>query len=129
MPVHVETRLFYLQVHVRKDALAAHNRHVYLEHKIEGGKLSGARFCAYQDVLAVGHASGVSTMLVPGSGEPNYDSFVANPYQTAKQRQEGEVHHLLDKLQPDAIMLDPTQIGKVHQIPECFILRWYTGIM
>lgn len=106
-------RLFDSQVHIRKDALVAHNRNVYLEHKIEGGKLSGARFCAYQDVLAVGHASGVSTMLVPGAGEPNYDSFVANPYQTARQRQECEVHQLLDKLQPDTIMLDPTQIGKV----------------
>lgn len=63
--------------------------------------------------MAVGHSGGVSTMLVPGAGEPNFDSYVADPYQRAKARQEQEVHLLLDKLQPDMIVLDPTTIGQV----------------
>ena len=66
-----------------------------------------------QDVLAVGHSGGVSTMLVPGAGEPNFDSYVADPYQRARARQEQEVHLLLDKLQPDMIVLDPSTIGQV----------------
>lgn len=52
-------------------------------------------------------------MLVPGSGEPNFDSYVADPFQNRKARQEQEVHQLLDKLQPDMIVLDPTTIGQV----------------
>lgn len=56
-----------------------------------------------QDVLAVGHSGGVSTMLVPGAGEPHYDSRVADPFQGRKARREQEVAHLMDKLQPDMI--------------------------
>ena len=66
-----------------------------------------------QDIVAVGHSGGVSTMLVPGSGEPNFDSYVADPYQRTRARQEQEVHQLIDKLQPDMIVLDPTTIGQV----------------
>jgi U3 small nucleolar RNA-associated protein 7 len=67
-----------------------------------------------QDVLAMGHSGGLSTMLVPGAGEPHYDSYVADPFQTRKARREQEVHQLLDKLQPDMIVLDPTAIGQVR---------------
>lgn len=111
-----------LQIHTRKNALATHNKKVYLEHRIEGGGVACNRFCPYQDVLAVGHASGMSTMIVPGAGEPNYDSFIANPYQDAKQRQEGEVHQLMDKLQPDTIVLDPVEIGKVRLVYDLLTL-------
>jgi hypothetical protein len=61
-------------------------------------------------------SGGISSVLVPGAGEPNFDSFVANPYQSKKERQEQEVALLLDKLQPDTIMLDPEAIGKVLAI-------------
>ncbi len=47
-----------------------------------------------------------------GAGEPNFDSLVANPYASLKERREQEVAHLLDKLQPDTIVLDPDTIGR-----------------
>lgn len=67
-----------------------------------------------QDVLAVGHSGGVSTMLVPGGGEPHYDSRVADPFQGRKARREQEVAHLMDKLQPDMIVLDPSTIAQAR---------------
>lgn len=85
----------------------------YLVHTLPAGGLRDFHFCPYEDVLGVGHAGGLSTMLVPGSGEPNFDSMVADPFQGRKARREAEVAHLLDKLQPDMIVLDPSSIGQV----------------
>jgi U3 small nucleolar RNA-associated protein 7 len=51
--------------------------------------------------------------VIPGAGEPNFDSFVANPFITTKQRREEEVHQLLDKLPPETIMLNPDTIGGI----------------
>ncbi|CAN1318890.1 WD repeat-containing protein 46 [Linum perenne] len=57
---------------------------------------------------------GWSSILIPGSGEPNFDTWVANPYETSKQRREKEIHSLLDKLPPETIMLDPSKIGTLR---------------
>ncbi len=68
-------------------------------------------------MLGAGHGGELSTLLVPGAGEPNYDSRVADPFQTPKARREQEVHALLEKLQPDMIVLDPGSIGQAR--PPC----------
>ena len=76
------------------------------------------KFCPYEDVLAVGHSKGVTNILVPGSGEPNYDTFVANPFETKNQRREMEVAKLLDKLPSEMIQLDPNAIGQLRDVPK-----------
>jgi len=105
------------RVQVWKDALEVKATSPYLNHEIQAGTLHDLAFRPYEDVLGIGHRGGVASMLVPGAGEPNYDSFVANPYQTVKQRQETEVHQLLNKLQPEMIVLDPESIGHVVKEP------------
>lgn len=65
----------------------------------------------------MGHSGGLSTMLVPGAGEPHYDSRVADPFQGRKARREQEVAQLLEKLQPDMIVLDPTSIAQARLQP------------
>jgi U3 small nucleolar RNA-associated protein 7 len=97
-----------------RDCLSSKAASPYLTHMLPLGGISSLRFCPYEDVLGVGTAGGVSSVLVPGAGEPNFDSFVANPYASIKERREQEVAHLLDKLQPDTIMLDPEAVGKVR---------------
>lgn len=97
-----------------KDAFKTKQQSPYMTHLESGSVIRDLKFVPYEDVLGIGHAKGISSIVVPGAGEANFDTLEANPYQTKKQRQETEVHTLLDKLQPDMIMLDPTQIGKVN---------------
>jgi U3 small nucleolar RNA-associated protein 7 len=101
---------------VWKDALTSKADHPYMSHMCETGSIASLAFCPYEDVLCCGSAEGVGTLLVPGAGEPNFDSWVANPYQNIKERQQQEVAQLLDKLQPDTICLDPDAVGKVREL-------------
>lgn len=103
-------------VQLWKDALVEKAQAPYLRHSYPGrGAIHDVAFVPYEDVLFCGHGSGAGTVLAPGVGEPNFDSFVANPYETKKQRREQEVHQLLDKLPPKTIQLDPDRIGTVQK--------------
>lgn len=84
----------------------------YMTHSMaKGYQIKKLLFRPYEDVLGIAHSMGWSSILIPGSGEPNFDSWVANPFETSKQRREKEVRSLLDKLPPETIMLDPSKIG------------------
>jgi len=106
------------RVQIWKDALEAKASAPYMNHSFEGRVVESMRFCPYDDVLGVGHSAGVSSLLVPGAGEPNYDSFVVDPYETKKARREREVRGLLDKLRPEMITLERNVVGKVRRAPE-----------
>lgn len=41
-------------------------KNVYLKHRITNVSIQNLQFCPYEDVLGIGHGSGVSSILVPG---------------------------------------------------------------
>jgi len=69
----------------------------------------------FEDVMGLGLSKGFSSIIVPGSGDPNYDTFENNPFESKKQQRESLVHKLLDKLPPETITVDPNLIGTVDQ--------------
>lgn len=96
--------------------MGGHDYKIYMKHRmVKGYQVGKVLFRPYEDICSIGHSMGFSSILVPGSGEANFDTFVENPVETAKQRREREVHALLNKLQPETVMLNPNMIGNVRQ--------------
>ncbi|XP_004624300.1 WD repeat-containing protein 46 [Octodon degus] len=87
----------------------------YLTHRL-AGPVHGLQFCPFEDVLGVGHSGGVSSILVPGAAEPNFDGLESNPYRSQKQRQEWEVKALLEKVPAELICLNPRALAEVDVI-------------
>lgn len=103
------------RVHIYKNVCRSNQELTpYLKHDI-GHVVSDVYFCNYEDVLGVGHQSGFTSLLVPGSGEPNFDSHEANPFMSKTQQREMEVKMLLDKVSHEMICLDPSNLVKTRK--------------
>ncbi|KAE8537567.1 hypothetical protein D1P53_006274 [Cryptococcus gattii VGV] len=76
---------------------------------------SATRFCPFDDLLCVGHERGISSLIVPGSGEPNFDSAEADLYETRTRRREREVRGVLEKIRPELITMDTNFLGKISE--------------
>lgn len=87
----------------------------YLTHLFPSTQVHRVRFTPFDDTLGVGHARGFDTLIVPGAGEPNYDSREADPYESKRRRREREVNSLLDKVPMDLITLDQDVLGRVDR--------------
>lgn len=90
----------------------------YMTQLFPSSAVHAISFCPFEDILGVGHAEGLDSLIIPGAGEANYDSLEADPYESKKSRREREVVSLLDKIQPDQIHLDPDLIGRLVEKKE-----------
>ena len=86
----------------------------YMKHTLSA-RASGCeiQFAPFEDFMGIGHSNGFSSIVVPGSGESNVDSFEANPYESKKQKRELIVRGLLEKLPANMITLEVDKIGSV----------------
>eukprot|EP00055_Hartaetosiga_balthica_P007218 m.24476 g.24476 ORF g.24476 m.24476 type:complete len:567 (+) comp5657_c0_seq1:88-1788(+) len=101
---------FGSHVQIWKDAHIRKQKAPYMYHHIPGSLIRDCRFAPFEDVLGIGHKNGMDSILVPGSGEPNYDAYEANPYEEKKQKSEREVRQLLDKVPSELISLNPGDV-------------------
>ncbi|KGG50988.1 hypothetical protein DI09_49p180 [Mitosporidium daphniae] len=109
------TATFGSSVLIWKDSWKEKQSKPYMKHVVKGSPVHKATFCPFDDVLCVSHSSGIDSILVPGAGEAYFDSMEINPFENKRQRQEGEIKQLLEKLQPDMISLNTESIGQLRK--------------
>lgn len=107
------------ELQVWKNVYQEKQKAPYMKYNVpKRSPVSKVLFIPYEDVLGISHQNGYSSIVIPGSGEPNFDAFEANPFETRKQRQEAEVHNLLQKLQPETISLKVDTVGMIDNASE-----------
>lgn len=102
-------------VTIWKDMFKTKQNSPYMNHLLPNNKVEKLKFVPFEDFLTVGSNKAVENLIIPGSGEANYDALELNPFESTKQRQQQEVRSLLNKLSPDTITLDPNVIGTVDK--------------
>ncbi len=50
------------------------------------GNINNSRFVPFEDLMGLGTNYGFSSIAIPGSGVPYYDTFENNPFETKKQK-------------------------------------------
>lgn len=98
-----------------------HDSKPYLTLPLPGLSADHMKFCPFDDILAVGHSRGVSSLLVPGSGEANFDSNEADVFESHTRRREREVRGVLEKIRPELITMDTEYLGNVREeLPQSY---------
>lgn len=63
--------------------------------------------------MGISHAEGYASIVVPGAGLANFDTYEANPFESGSQRKEKLIHGLLEKLDPNTISIKVNTIGDI----------------
>lgn len=102
------------RIDIFKEAHSVQQTHPYMTYKSQGS-VNNCKFVPFEDLLGLGTTYGFSSIAVPGSGVPFYDTFENNPFESKKQKREALVHKLLDKLPPETITIDPNVLGNIDR--------------
>ncbi|EPR80066.1 WD repeat protein [Spraguea lophii 42_110] len=74
----------------------------YLSGRIKNN-ISNLTFIPHEDILSIGHAKGIESFIIPGSGNPNYSEY-DNPF--SENRREMKIRKLLEKIPIELIGIE-----------------------
>ena len=99
-------------VEIYKNVTSQDDCEIYMKHTAKSG-VTGMQFCPFEDVLGVAERSHFESLLIPGSGEANFDALEANPLRSSRARRETEVKRLLEKIPAEMITMDTNSISQI----------------
>lgn len=102
-------------IEIWKDYYLSKQKEPYMKHHFKNNKtkIKSLKFVNFEDFLGCGTNIGFSSIVIPGSGLANFDTFENNPYETKNQRKENEVRNLLEKIPYNMITLDPFKLNTI----------------
>ena len=103
-------------IEIWKDYYQNKQKEPYMKHHFKNNKtkIKSLKFVNFEDFLGCGTNLGFSSIIVPGSGIANFDTFENNPYETKNQKKEKEIKNLLEKIPYDMINIDPYKLNSVN---------------
>ena len=103
-------------IEIWKDYYLTKQKEPYMKHHFKNNKtkVKNMKFVNFEDFLGCGTNLGFSSLIIPGSGIANFDTFENNPYETKNQKKEKEIKNLLEKIPYNMINIDPYKINSVN---------------
>ncbi|EGG01269.1 uncharacterized protein MELLADRAFT_92544 [Melampsora larici-populina 98AG31] len=65
-------------------------KRTHMQERFPSETIEQVQFCPFEDVLGVGHSGGFSSLIIPGSGEANFNSLKADPFENKSQAAQGK---------------------------------------
>lgn len=95
-------------VEIWKETSKSKQQKPYLKHHFKDKQeyASSMKFIDFEDFLGIGTNNGYSQIVIPGSGEPNFDTFENNIFETKNQKKNNDVKKLLEKIPHTMISLN-----------------------
>jgi U3 small nucleolar RNA-associated protein 7 len=104
-------------VEVWKDLHKTKQQKPYIKHHFADKQIyaNDMKFINFEDFLGIGTNKGYSQIVIPGSGEANYDTYENNLFETKNQKKNSDVKKLLEKIPYTMIGINSDQmINKVN---------------
>ena len=103
-------------IEIWKDFALSKQKEPYMKHHFKDNKtkIKSLKFVNFEDFLGCGTNLGFSSIVIPGSGFANFDTFENNPYETKNQRREKEIKNLLEKIPYNMIHIDPSKLNNIN---------------